>query len=140
MCRPFIPHLCTIYTISVCVCVCAQAMGELPYPICVCAGHLYPICVPYTPYVCVQAMGELPYPNPAPEWISEKMWGELCRATHLSPQSELCMCVCGYMGAAEVGGERGALYLPCCALISLGLLVFDCSVGVWGVLRSATYV
>jgi len=34
------------------------------------------------------AMGDLPYPNPSPDWISEKMWGELCRATSLSPESD----------------------------------------------------
>nr|8GLV_Kg Chain Kg, DHC_N2 domain-containing protein [Chlamydomonas reinhardtii] len=29
------------------------------------------------------AMGDLPLPNPAPEWISERMWGEVCRASAL---------------------------------------------------------
>ena len=28
-------------------------------------------------------MGDLPLPNPAPEWISERMWGEVCRASAL---------------------------------------------------------
>lgn len=40
--------------------------------------------------VCVAggvAMGELPAPNPAPEWVSDKMWGEVCRASDLSPES-----------------------------------------------------
>ncbi|GFR45764.1 hypothetical protein Agub_g7181 [Astrephomene gubernaculifera] len=30
------------------------------------------------------AMGDLPLPNPAPEWISERMWGEVCRASDLA--------------------------------------------------------
>jgi len=41
--------------------------------------------------VAIQAMGELPHPNPSPDWISEKMWGELCRASDLSPESEFTM-------------------------------------------------
>lgn len=32
------------------------------------------------------AMGELPAPNPAPQWVSEKMWGEICRASDLGPK------------------------------------------------------
>ncbi|KAG2424724.1 hypothetical protein HXX76_014300 [Chlamydomonas incerta] len=30
------------------------------------------------------AMGDLPLPNPAPEWVSERMWGEVCRASALA--------------------------------------------------------
>ncbi|KXZ48211.1 DHC-9 protein [Gonium pectorale] len=30
------------------------------------------------------AMGDLPTPNPAPEWISERMWGEICRASDMA--------------------------------------------------------
>jgi len=30
------------------------------------------------------AMGELPAANPAPDWLSDKSWGELCRANALS--------------------------------------------------------
>ena len=29
------------------------------------------------------AMGELAAANPAPAWISDKMWGEMCRASDL---------------------------------------------------------
>lgn len=31
------------------------------------------------------AVGDLVHPNPAPDWISDKCWGELCRATDLGP-------------------------------------------------------
>lgn len=30
------------------------------------------------------AMGDNPIANPSPDWISDKMWGELCRCSHLS--------------------------------------------------------
>ena len=33
-------------------------------------------------------MGELPAPNPASSWISEKMWGEVCRSSDLGPKSK----------------------------------------------------
>jgi hypothetical protein len=29
------------------------------------------------------AVGDLPLPNPAPDWIADKCWGELCRASDL---------------------------------------------------------
>ncbi len=29
------------------------------------------------------AMGKSPLPNPAPEWVSDRMWGEVCRAQEL---------------------------------------------------------
>ncbi len=29
------------------------------------------------------AMGDLPLVNPAPDWISDRMWGEVCRASAL---------------------------------------------------------
>ncbi|PNG99152.1 Dynein heavy chain 12, axonemal, partial [Tetrabaena socialis] len=29
-------------------------------------------------------MGDLPLPNPAAEWISDRMWGEVCRASALA--------------------------------------------------------
>lgn len=32
------------------------------------------------------AVGDLPSPNPAPDWITDKCWGELCRASSLSPE------------------------------------------------------
>ncbi|WIA36351.1 hypothetical protein OEZ86_007670 [Tetradesmus obliquus] len=31
------------------------------------------------------AVGDLPLPNPAPDWIADKCWGELCRASDLGP-------------------------------------------------------
>lgn len=31
------------------------------------------------------AVGDLPQPNPAPDWVSNKAWGELCRASQLGP-------------------------------------------------------
>ncbi|KAF6266164.1 dynein heavy chain 9 [Scenedesmus sp. NREL 46B-D3] len=31
------------------------------------------------------AVGELPLPNPAPDWVADKCWGELCRASDLGP-------------------------------------------------------
>lgn len=31
------------------------------------------------------AVGDLPLPNPAPDWIANKCWGELCRASDLGP-------------------------------------------------------
>ncbi|KAG2490029.1 hypothetical protein HYH03_011494 [Edaphochlamys debaryana] len=30
------------------------------------------------------AMGDLPLPNPAPDWMSDRMWGEVCRASDLA--------------------------------------------------------
>ncbi|GLI65190.1 hypothetical protein VaNZ11_008652 [Volvox africanus] len=33
------------------------------------------------------AMGDLPSPNPAPEWISDRMWGEIVRASSLAATS-----------------------------------------------------
>lgn len=29
------------------------------------------------------AVGDLPAPNPAPTWLSDKSWGEVCRASKL---------------------------------------------------------
>ncbi len=37
--------------------------------------------------MCVQALGDLPLPNPSPDWITGRMWGELCRASDLSPET-----------------------------------------------------
>eukprot|EP00775_Hariotina_reticulata_P006671 gene6671-6895_t len=34
------------------------------------------------------AVGDLPSPNPAPDWISDKCWGELCRSASLGPEWE----------------------------------------------------
>lgn len=34
------------------------------------------------------ALGEAPLPNPAPDWMNHKSWGELCRASDLSPDWE----------------------------------------------------
>lgn len=31
------------------------------------------------------AVGDLAHPNPAPDWISDKCWGELSRASELGP-------------------------------------------------------
>lgn len=47
------------------------------------------------------ALGEAPLPNPAPDWMSHKSWGELCRASDLGPDWEglaahvagMCVCV-----------------------------------------------
>ena len=34
------------------------------------------------------AVGDAPHPNPAPDWVSAKMWGEACRTEALGPQRE----------------------------------------------------
>ncbi|GFH10421.1 uncharacterized protein HaLaN_05731, partial [Haematococcus lacustris] len=31
------------------------------------------------------ALGDLPNPNPDPDWISDKMWGEMCRLSDVAP-------------------------------------------------------
>jgi len=51
------------------------------------------------------AVGDLPSPNPAPDWISDKCWGEVCRASSLGPEWEGL--------ATHVAGESQFVEHPC---------------------------
>lgn len=40
------------------------------------------------------AVGELPAPNPCPAWLSDKSWGEVCRASKLpDPIWQVSTCI-----------------------------------------------
>ena len=50
------------------------------------------------------AVGDVPAPNPCPAWLSQKSWGEICRAANLpSPiwQVSYCTCIPCWMSLAS---------------------------------------